>query len=62
MDLSKLPPLQGQIANARSSVEFHYIGARKSGYLYDRDNHQDDDPCQVKSFNENDGEEAVKCL
>ncbi|XP_060604435.1 uncharacterized protein LOC132757240 [Ruditapes philippinarum] len=32
------------------------------GILNNRDNHQDDDPCQVKSFNENDGEEAVKCL
>ena len=60
MDLSSLPPLHGQIANTRNSVEFHDIGAGISGYMYDTN--QDEDPSQVKSFNENDGEEAVKCL
>ncbi|XP_053406512.1 uncharacterized protein LOC123547038 [Mercenaria mercenaria] len=62
MDLSSLPPLHGQIANARSSVEFRNDGLGIPGYLYDRDLLQDEDPSQVKTFGENDGEEAVKCL
>lgn len=58
MDLSSLPPLHGQLSLATASAE--YSGSFSiSGFLTDRDFLED---TQGRGFNENDGEEAVKCL
>lgn len=61
MDLSNLPPLQGQFSTARSSVELSNTGVGFSELLYERDFQEEGQP-QRSKFDEHDGEEAVKCL
>ncbi|WAR21948.1 CC142-like protein [Mya arenaria] len=60
MDLSSLPPLQGQLSFANSSVEFS-DGFGVGGFISERE-HVNESGTETRAFNVNDGEEAVKCL
>jgi len=57
MDLSSLPPLHGQLSLASGSADF--TGSFGISGFLDRDYLEE---TQGRVFNENDGEEAVKCL
>ena len=63
MDISAFPPLHGQLAFTKSSVEFEIGGFGMSGMSgFPSEREPEELSGQPRVFTGNDGEEAIKCL